>query len=246
MFADDVFVVSFPRSGNTWTRFLIGNSLLPKEEVSFVNIERVIPDIYEHADYELRKMPRPRILKSHEYFDPRYPRVIYVVRDPRDVVLSYFRYYKKVGDVDLSGSLERFVERFVAGEVSQFGSWGENVRSWIATRGGDPERFLLVRYEDMLKNTLRETRRMIEFLGFNVPSTSLRRAVELSSANRMRSLEQDERENAAMWSIKHGDENTPFVGRATSGVWRKKLPSSCVNKIVHKWSSVMQELGYVC
>src|SRR6266511_1501639 len=65
-FSDDIMLVSYPRSGNTWLRFLIGN-LISREPVRFANIERIIPDIYHHSDRELRKLPRPRFLKSHEH-----------------------------------------------------------------------------------------------------------------------------------------------------------------------------------
>jgi hypothetical protein len=45
-------------------------------------------------------MPRPGIIKSHQYFDPRYKRVIYVVRDPRDVALSQFHFHRKRGLIE--------------------------------------------------------------------------------------------------------------------------------------------------
>src|SRR5881397_1861057 len=87
VFPDDVFIVSYPRSGNTWTRFLVGNLVYQDEPVTFANIESRIPEIYLFPDRVLRSLPRPRMLKSHECFDPRYQRVIYIVRDPRDVVV---------------------------------------------------------------------------------------------------------------------------------------------------------------
>ena len=46
VFRDDVFLVSYPRSGNTWTRFLIGNLLDQEDPVTFANIESRIPEIY--------------------------------------------------------------------------------------------------------------------------------------------------------------------------------------------------------
>src|SRR5437899_924402 len=82
---DDVFLVSYGRSGNTWTRFLIGNLIHPDEPVTFANIERVIPDIYCNSQKKIMNLPRPRLIKSHECFEPRYKKVIYIVRDPRDV-----------------------------------------------------------------------------------------------------------------------------------------------------------------
>lgn len=45
VYPDDRFLVSYPRSGNTWTRFLIANLLSPDLEVSFLNIDHLIPDV---------------------------------------------------------------------------------------------------------------------------------------------------------------------------------------------------------
>src|SRR6476646_4264045 len=95
VYADDTFVVSYPRSGNTWTRFLIANLLHPDLNVSFTNIEKLIPDTSSQSNRALKRTPRPRIIKTHEYFDHRYPKVIYIVRDPRDVVLSYYDFQRK-------------------------------------------------------------------------------------------------------------------------------------------------------
>src|SRR5881227_2930975 len=81
VYPDDVFLVSYPRSGNTWIRFLIGNLIYPNDPVTFANLEQRIPSIYTYPNHVLRRLPR--VLKSHEVFDPRYPRVIYIVRDPR-------------------------------------------------------------------------------------------------------------------------------------------------------------------
>src|ERR1700752_3256978 len=90
VYADDTMVVSYPRSGNTWTRFLVANLLHPNEEVTFANIERLIPDTSSISNRALKRIARPRVIKSHEYFDHRYPKTIYIVPDPRDVALSYY------------------------------------------------------------------------------------------------------------------------------------------------------------
>ena len=55
IFPDDVYLVSYPKSGNTWLRFLIANLIHPQEEVNFLNIESVLPSIYILPDRELRK-----------------------------------------------------------------------------------------------------------------------------------------------------------------------------------------------
>src|SRR2546423_6564158 len=138
VFPDDAFLVSYPKSGNTWARFLIASALHPGEKVDFSNINKIIPvaDVVQHRD--LLRMPRPRIVKSHQYFDPRYPRVVYIVRDPRDVALSQYHFHRKRRLVEANYPLEDFVTRFVAGEVCDYSSWGEHAASWISTRHSHP------------------------------------------------------------------------------------------------------------
>jgi hypothetical protein len=92
VFPDDVFIVSYPRSGNTWIRFLVGNLLDSDDPITFANVESRVHEIYFFSDQQLRALARPRILKSHEYFDPRYRRTIDIVRDPRDVAVSLYYY----------------------------------------------------------------------------------------------------------------------------------------------------------
>jgi hypothetical protein len=70
LFPDDVFITSYPRSGNTWTRFLIGNLIYPDGSLSFNNIEQRVPEIHAHSDRAMRRLRRPRVLKSHEPFEP--------------------------------------------------------------------------------------------------------------------------------------------------------------------------------
>ena len=53
-------------------------------------MEYIIPDIYKNTEKDLKVIKRPRVLKSHEYYDPRQKKLIYLVRDPRDVVISYY------------------------------------------------------------------------------------------------------------------------------------------------------------
>jgi hypothetical protein len=103
--------------------------------------------------------------------------VIYVVRDPRDVIMSQYHYQIKRGVLEQNAPLDHFVSRFIKGEVCPYGSWGENVGSWTAIRRDDPN-FLLLRYEDVTMSADSE-------LGFRPPrrfeSTHLRLSAAAST-----------------------------------------------------------------
>lgn len=241
IFKNDLFIVSYPKSGNTWTRFLIGNLFYRNQEVTFSNIEDLVPDIYQNTDRALLKQPAPRILKSHEYFDPRYGRVIYIVRDPRDVALSYYHYLIKIRAFEDGFPLMGFVERFMAGAWDSYGSWYENAKSWIALRDG-AEGFLLLRYEDLLHDLQAEMNRIATFLKLDVSNEDIESAIEGSSFERMRALE--EKEASAWKAIKKSRMEKPFMRSGKAEEWRNAMPTECVALIEEQWGDLMRQLGY--
>jgi sulfotransferase family protein len=240
VFPDDSFIVSYPRSGNTWTRFLIANLMHAEEPITFANIERVIPDTSALSSKALKKVPRPRLLKSHEYFDPRYQKAVYLVRDPRDVAISLYHFRRKYRTIDDGYPIERYVvERFLKGDMDV--SWGEHVGSWLGARGKSPG-FLLVRYEDLLEDPPRELRRLAGFLGIDVGSERVALAIERSGADRLRKLEKAEHEQWVTTKGKRPD--IPFIGAGKSGGWKSSLPRGSAEQIESAWGDLMQSLGY--
>jgi hypothetical protein len=243
VYPDDVFLVSYPKSGNTWVRFLIANLIHTDEPVTFTNMESRLPSIYILPDRELRRIPRPRVLKSHECFHPRYRNVIYIVRDPRDVAVSYFHYNIKKRLLPPDAAIEQYIPQFLDDELDmRVGAWGDHVLSWVSmaeTRNN----FLLLRYEDMLANAEAELSRVADVLGIQATPERLKRAVELSSAGRMRNLE---KQQADQWVFAKGmRQDIPFIRAAKSGGWQTGLPQSAVEQIESAWGTVMERMGYV-
>jgi hypothetical protein len=248
VFPDDVFLVSYPRSGNTWTRFLIGNLIYQDEPVTFANIESRIPEIYFNPDRKMRRLPRPRILKSHESFQPHYKRVIYIVRDPRDVAVSFYHHNVKAGNVPDDYPMEDFIPRFMRAEFDTLrGSWADNVKSWLSLRRDHPG-FLLLHYEQMKTSPMAELQRVAAFLRhcsfdrIDSRPEKLSRAVELSSPEHMRELEKLQ---SRQWILtKKTRQDKPFVRTATFGGWRSALSHRSVAQIEAEWGDLMRDLGY--
>jgi hypothetical protein len=238
---DDVFLVSYPKSGNTWVRFLVGNLIAGDGSVTFADLETVIPDVYKHTASWFERLPGPRTIKSHEYFDPRYPKVVYIVRDPRDVVTSYFYYHAKVRLLDESYPMERFVERFVDGDLDPYGSWADNVSSWLGGRAGHPS-FLLVRYEDLIDDTPAGLTRIASFLGLPDDAKRIETAANASAADRLRRMEKEQPDG---WVTVRGTrQDVPFIRKAQSGGWREELDGKFAQAIREAWAPLMERVGY--
>jgi hypothetical protein len=181
-------------------------------------------------------------------FDPRYPWVIHVVRDPRDIAVSFYHHNIKAGNIPDGYSMDEFVPRFIAGDFdSSCGTWADHVMSWLAMRQGRSN-FLLLRYEDLKENTGRELLRVGRFLqraGFSqveISQEKLMRAVELSTPERMRELEKQQGRQHVQ--LRRTRQDKPFVRNAKSGGWRADLSPKSVALIETVWGDLMQNLGY--
>jgi len=273
VFPDDIFLVSYPKSGNTWTRFLLGNLMNPDEGITFANVERKVPDIYAESKLTLKKTPRPRVIKSHECFDPRYRRVIYIARDPRDVALSAYHYDRKGRNIRDDFPLDTYVTARFMKTDEYFGTWGEHAGSWLVnsknifqmsrlnneymgTMGswgenvmswlgarGHDREFLLVRYEDMLEDTTREMTRIAEFIGLG--EISAERIANAVERSSAENMRRLESADVNKWvTTKQSRKDIPFVRTAKSGQWQKGLPPASVAEIESAWGSIMTLLGY--
>ena len=240
-YPDDVWLVSYPKSGNTWTRFLIANLVAGGKTVDWTSIERIVPDIYINREEHVKPLPRPRYFKSHEGYRPEYRRVLFIVRDPRDVAVSYYHFIRKTNTLPIDASMADFMKKFLDGTIDPYGNWGENVGSWLGARR-DTADFLIVRYEDLLENTEVELARIADMLRIAADDKLLHHAIENSRADRMRELEQAQRGAHKMLKTTRAD--IPFVRAAKSGQWRTELPAEAVRQIESAWSPVMRELGY--
>jgi estrone sulfotransferase len=176
----DIFLVSYPRSGNTWIRFMLLQARPDFTENDFQRIQEIIPDM--HSIKPWFKCERTSIIKSHLNFWQPFRRVIYLVRDARDATFSNWCYQSDEGT--FTGSFEHYLS-------SSYwpSTWSEHVEGWVDT----VETRLVVRYEDMVKNPAVELQKIISLLGWSVPESRISEIISLSTKEKMRALEQAQR-----------------------------------------------------
>lgn len=244
IFPDDVFLVGYPKSGNTWLDFLVAclRADCP-EEVNFESIETYVADIYFNNSKTLRGLARTRFLKSHESFDPRYPKVVYIVRDPRAVAVSYFHHLVALKQIAHDLPLNQFVSDFIRGGLDDFGTWEEHVRGWLNAHKQHSDRVMIVKYEDLKLATEQTLSNIASFVEINAPIVKIQAAIKWSSPENMRRLEVESRD-AGHRGFSGFREGSFFVRNATSSGWKLELGESLETQIVDAWDGVMRDLGY--
>jgi hypothetical protein len=194
------FVIAYPKCGRTWLRLMIGKAFQEHfdlelnasdlmETDKFHYIDKRIPYVrFIHDDDPHFKHPDGLALDKTRY---RGTRVILLVRDPRDVVVSnFFEYTKRggkrlAGDEDYQGDLSLYL-RYEIGSLETmirfYNIWARNKQT--------PSSFLLVRYEDVHENTSGELRRVLDFLGLaEISDEVVHESVSFASFKNMHRME---------------------------------------------------------
>jgi hypothetical protein len=167
---------------------------------------------------------------------------LYVVRDPRDVALSYAnhnqwdvaRVVAEMGDEThcMSGSTKN-----LSNQVRQrLGSWSDHVTSWIDDA---PFAVHVVRYEDCIADPVNTFTSALRFAGFDADEASVAAAVDLTRFDRLAAQEADggfhERPAAT----------ERFFRRGEAGSWRDELDPELAAVIARDHATVMSRLGYL-
>lgn len=235
---DDTFLVSYPKSGNTWIRFILGNLMWPdSESTNFRNVEYRIPGIHQVNALRAQRAQQPRILKSHFPFKPEYPKVLYIVRNPKSVAVSEYRYLQRMGRKLGNVSFDEFFEAFLKGPVPQYGNWGSHVNSWVCGKGMEKRNFSIIRYEDLQESPEREVRRMAEFLAYFPTNRAIETALANSSFDKMRELE-NKQEDPSEYKV-------PFVRKGNNSEWKNYLSKEQERQLEEHFKTAMEKMGYL-
>lgn len=229
----DVFIGSYPRSGRTWSRFVL-YEILTGRDSNFEAVNRTLQGVYS-LDHGIPVLPNGgRLVNTHESYRKEYKRAICLVRDARDVVLSEYAYLKGLGFFE--GSLDEFVAGFVGvrGRVNGYGAWHHHAASWLDSPiAGTPD-FLLVKYEDLRHDSEEWFGHITDFLGVQVSRERIQQAVANNSLKQMREKERSQPQ------LKTND----FVRTGLVQGWRGKLTAAQLELIEQHAGSVLVRLGY--
>lgn len=235
----DVFICSYPKSGATWLGYLLAQTLKieANESLDLKTFNRYVPDVNllytkrgslsQFADFL-----DPRFFLCHASLDVQLPKVVYILRDPRDVMVSYWHYRQF-----LSRDFKMSLADFLASGDHWPCEWDDHVAGWLLPAARPNVH--LVRYEQLHHDTAAVVRGILKFAGIEPDEARIRAAVEASRFERMRSAE-------VRFGVhgKEGANHEMFVRKGRVASWQEEMGYAELRLIENRYGKTMRAVGY--
>jgi hypothetical protein len=233
-----VFIASYPRSGNTWLRFILYD-VLSNSSPEFETINQLIPDVGRQGGVK-PLIGAGRLIKTHEPYRREYKRAVYLVRDARDVLISQYVRHRETGATE--DNLDRYLETFFLGKVDGYGSWQRHVDSWLDSRLAKNGNLLVLRFEDMRRNPEDTVMQILDFLRLRIERGRVRTAIANNTVEQMRA-----KEDKASPKILHraSSEEGRFIRSGSVGGWHTRLSEAQVQAILRHAGGTLHRMGYL-
>lgn len=228
---DDVFICGYPRSGNTWFQNLATGMVfgIDPEHSRDSLIQELIPDL----DYnqEFTRYGETGYFKTHWLPRPTMRRVVYLLRDGRDVMVSYKHF------LDALSGPTSYMD-VVCSQSLYPCQWHEHVEQWL----DNPyqSEILLIRYEELHRQPLVQLRRFCEFVGLDMSDEFLEGVIRKSDYTVAKQKEQRHGWTNKAWPRDHA-----FIRRGEVGSYRDELPADALAEFHERAGKTLARCGYL-
>eukprot|EP00178_Gracilaria_changii_P027319 TRINITY_DN8640_c0_g1_i1.p1 TRINITY_DN8640_c0_g1~~TRINITY_DN8640_c0_g1_i1.p1 ORF type:complete len:391 (+),score=58.76 TRINITY_DN8640_c0_g1_i1:547-1719(+) len=209
VFLDIMFHGKQPDIAQPWGWLLGQDVSLSYEQMEAIPFRRVFKS-HLHAHMFIGNGQAPDALERREM--PPFTsdaKVVYVIRDPRDIAVSFYTSINACNYSKHGWPIEAFISLFVRG-YTPFGSWKDHVVGWLRAAKEYPRNVLVITYEDNYNKPLETTLAVAEFLQVDLNEQQLRNCVEFCSFRKMKSMSRNSR-------VEH-------VRKGGQGNWKQVLP----------------------
>ena len=232
---DDTFVVSYPRSGNTWTRYILAYLLRgTSEPLDPHTVNAIAPDAYL-SPHLINASSGRRLIKIHEPWLAHCPRVIYIHRDCRESLVSYWHFVRR--SQRYAGTFSEFLR---SGIPSTHGSWKRHMLAMRRRVAADPATIHVIRYDDLVGRFHETVAGLADWIG-------LGRDVDLEAVRRLttpEALEAGERLHGSQFRTAHGV--SFYADRGKGAAWQACWSAGDLAWLARdrRLAAIMDELGY--
>ena len=225
-----------------------------------INDKYLVAKNYIKSQEEINKSKKLSFLKTHSSFCKMYNKfnfsdlknslgVIYIVRDPRNVVTSFAHHNSK----SIENTFELLTNDLTIGNEKYdaevyLGSWNFNYNSWKIYKNS--EKYLLVKYEDLVKNTKNVFIKILKFInelsqnGKSIDEKKIEKVINQTNFSRMKNLEDEHGFEEAKVNHNTG-QIVKFFNLGPKNDWKKTLDHNIKKKIENKFQKEMEEIGYL-
>ncbi|GFU26033.1 sulfotransferase 1C4 [Nephila pilipes] len=244
---DDIYVVSYPKTGTTWLQEIIYliQSNVDLDSARKLNLDERFPYI-EHSKTnfnEVKNMSSPRLLKTHLPYSllpqdilQKQCKMIYVTRNPRDVVVSYYHFACMLKETQYKGTFEQFFQRFLLDRPTYGPFLLHNLEFWNHRHD---KNVLFLFYEDLKKDLYGSLKKIAEFLNRNLSSKELDAIkVYCDFKNMAKNKSTALSENSAI-----DGKASNFYRKGQVGDWKNYFTQDMILKLDEKITEVLKDSG---
>ncbi|XP_056130438.1 sulfotransferase family 1, cytosolic sulfotransferase 5 isoform X2 [Lampris incognitus] len=193
-FPEDVIIATYPKAGTTWTQEIVdlifnhGDADKVRRAPTHFRmpfLEMTAPNPTLSGLTQLETMEPPRIIKTHLPIQllpntiwEAGCKIIYVARNPKDSVVSYFHFDHMNLIQPEPGPWPQYLDRFMKGKLG-WGSWYDHVKGYWKEK--EKKNILYLFYEDMKEYPFREIQKIMEFLGYQLSGEVVGKIAQLTS-----------------------------------------------------------------
>ncbi len=228
----DALLATYPRSGSTWMRFLLYESLTGQSaDFDAVNT---------HKGRNARRVLANggRVVGTHDRYSHGDRKVVYMVRDPRSVVISEYKLEQRQGS---ERSFDEFFNAFLEGNTNPFGSWSDHVQYWMTSVPARRGHLHLVKFEELRGQPEQTLARVTDFLGVALDRETIENVIRNNSVERMRAKE----DVAPRATFKRArSHEIRFVNEGATQSWQEKLSPAQADLLLERTQASRQLLGY--
>ncbi|KAG7236451.1 hypothetical protein INR49_000929 [Caranx melampygus] len=253
---DDILISTYPKSGTTWMQEIVPLIMSggdPASVETLPNWDRV-PWLEENraCNLDLENRPSPRMFTTHFHYDmmpPGFfqvkPKVIYLMRNPRDVFTSSFHYHRMSSFLVNPGPQSEFLHKFFDGKGwthihVMYGSWFDHVKGWLNAE--DKDHIMYIAYEEMIMDLKDSVSRLAQFLEKPLDSEVIEKIAERCL---FKNMKQNNMSNYSTVPQEFMDQSkSEFLRKGIAGDWKNQLTASEAELFDSVYKDKMQEVKF--